>query len=77
LGLSAFTIEKENVKKNMVLLTMASIFICRVCSVGVPIFLCWLCSGCKPLRLKWNEWVFVYFGGLIRGAVCFALAMQI
>jgi len=27
------------------------------------------------LKLKWNEWAFVYFGGLIRGAVCFGLAL--
>lgn len=77
LGLSAFSIEAEYVKTDMVCVTMAAILICRLFSVGVPIFICYLCSGCKPLKLKWNEWVFVYFGGLIRGAVCFGLALTI
>jgi len=75
LGLSAFSIEAEYVKPDMIYVTMGAILICRVFSVGVPIFLCWLCSGCQPLKLKWNEWVFVYFGGLIRGAVCFGLSL--
>lgn len=77
LGLSAFTIKKENVKMDMVYVTLGAVLICRVFSVAVPIFLCWLASGCVPLKLKWNEWIFVYFGGLIRGAVCFGLALTI
>lgn len=77
LGLSAFTIEKENVKMDMVYVTLGSIFICRVFSVGVPLFLCYAFSGFTPLKLKWNEVCFVYFGGLIRGAVCFGLALTI
>ena len=75
LGLSAFSIQRENVKVDFIAWTLGSILLCRIFSVGVPIGLCWLCSGCKPLKLKWNEWVFVYFGGLIRGAICFALAL--
>jgi len=61
----------------MVIVTMCAILICRLFSVGVPVFICWLCSGCKPLKLKWTEWVFVYFGGLIRGAICFGLTLTI
>ena len=54
LGLSAFTIEEQHVKADFILVTLGSIFICRIFSVGIPLFLVWLCSGCKPLRLKWN-----------------------
>jgi len=75
LGLSSFTIKAENVKMDFVYWTMGSILLCRVFSVGVPIFLCFLCSGCKPLKLNRNEWIFVYFGGLIRGAICFGLSL--
>lgn len=51
--------------------------ICRVFSVGVPLFLIYLCRGCKKLSLNWNEWIFIYFGGLIRGAIAFGLSLQI
>jgi hypothetical protein len=75
MGLTAFSIRGEYVEMTMVYLTLASIFICRVFSVGIPVLLVYLCSGCKKLKLKWNEWVFVYFGGLIRGSICFGLSL--
>jgi solute carrier family 9 (sodium/hydrogen exchanger), member 6/7 len=76
MGLSAFSIEMEYVHMNMVYTTLIAIFVCRIFSVGVPIFLVWLSTGMKPLQLKWNEWVFVYCGGLIRGAIAFGLGLQ-
>mmetsp|Transcript_1644 Transcript_1644/g.2906 ORF Transcript_1644/g.2906 Transcript_1644/m.2906 type:complete len:186 (-) Transcript_1644:522-1079(-) len=76
MGLSAFSIDPDYVRTDMVKVTLASIFICRVFSVGVPILLVYLWSGMKPLSLKWNELVFVYFGGLIRGAIAFGLSLQ-
>ena len=77
LGLSAFTIEEQHVKADFILVTLGSIFVCRIFSVGIPLLLVWLCSGCKPLRLKWNQWIFVYLGGMIRGAISFALSTKI
>jgi hypothetical protein len=56
---------------------MAGIFICRLFSVSVPILIIWLFGGCKKLPLKLNQWIFVYFGGLIRGAIAFGLSIQI
>lgn len=76
IGLSSFSIEEEYVRKRFVTTVLISVLICRVFSVGVPLFLVYLCSGCKKLSLKWNEWVFIYFGGLIRGAICFGLSIQ-
>jgi NhaP-type Na+/H+ or K+/H+ antiporter len=76
MGLSAFSIEKEYVKTDMIVVTLVAIFVCRIFSVGVPILVVYLWSGCKPLQLRWNEWLFVYFGGLIRGAIAFGLALQ-
>jgi NhaP-type Na+/H+ or K+/H+ antiporter len=77
LGLSLFTIKEENVKPQFIALTLGSILVCRVFSVGVPLLLVYLCSGCKPLALSWNQWSFVYAGGLIRGAIAFALSTRI
>jgi len=57
--------------------TLAAIFICRVFSVGIPVLLIYLFTGLRPTALKLNEWFFVYFGGLIRGAVAFGLSLQI
>jgi hypothetical protein len=76
MGLSAFSIEQEYVRYDMVYTTLAAIFICRIFSVGVPILCIYLATGMKPLSLRWNEWVFVYFGGLIRGAIAFGLGLQ-
>lgn len=76
MGLSAFSIEQEYVRYDMIYTTIAAIFICRIFSVGVPIGLIYLSTGMKPLSLRWNEWVFVYFGGLIRGAIAFGLGLQ-
>ena len=76
MGLSAFSIEPEYVEMNMVWTTLIAIFVCRIFSVGVPIFLVWCSTGCQPLKLRWNEWVFVYCGGLIRGAIAFGLGLQ-
>jgi NhaP-type Na+/H+ or K+/H+ antiporter len=75
MGLSAFSIDQQYVKQDMVIVTLIAIFVCRIFSVGIPILLVYLWSGCKPLQLKWNEWVFVYFGGLIRGAIAFGLSL--
>lgn len=60
----------------MVVVTLSSIFICRIFSVGLPVLLVYVTNGFKPSKLKWNEWVFVYFGGLIRGAIAFGLSLQ-
>lgn len=76
MGLSAFSIEPEYVEMKMVWTTLIAIFVCRIFSVGVPIFLVWCSTGCQPLKLRWNEWVFVYCGGLIRGAIAFGLGLQ-
>lgn len=75
MGLSAFSIDQQYVKQDMVIVTLIAIFVCRIFSVGIPILLVYLCTGCKPLQLRWNEWVFVYFGGLIRGAIAFGLSL--
>ena len=77
LGLSAFTIEKQYVNHDFILVTLGSIFICRIFSIAIPLLLIWLCSGCKPLSLRWNQWIFVYLGGMIRGAISFALSTKI
>lgn len=58
----------------MIKVTVAAIFICRIFSVGLPVLLVTL-SG-KKSSLKMNEWSFVYFGGLIRGAIAFGLSLQ-
>lgn len=76
MGLSSFSIEAEFVKQDMVMVTLASIFICRIFSVGIPVFLVYVTNGFVPSKLKWNEWAFVYFGGLIRGAIAFGLSLQ-
>lgn len=76
MGMTAFSIEKENLKPDFIKITMISIFVCRLFSVAVPVLLIKLCTGCKPSALSWNQWVFVYFGGLIRGAICFGLSLQ-
>ena len=67
--------EKEFVRQRFVTTVLISVLICRVFSVGIPLFLIYLGRGCKSLSLKPNEWVFVYFGGLIRGAICFGLSL--
>ena len=54
MGLSAFTIELENVKFDFVKVTLASVFICRIFSVSVPILLIYFCTGMKPTALKMN-----------------------
>jgi len=77
IGLTAFSIEKDFVRARFTTAVLVSVLICRVFSVGVPLFLVYLCTGCKKLSLKWNEWVFIYFGGLIRGAIAFGLSLQI
>ena len=77
LGLSLFSIEPEYVNKNFIMVTLASILICRVFTVGVPLLLIYLSTGMKPLALRWNQWVFVYLGGLIRGAIAFALSCKV
>ena len=76
MGLSAFSIEIEHVHLDMVKVTLASIFICRIFSVSVPILLIYFATGMKPTALKMNQWIFVYFGGLIRGAIAFGLSLQ-
>jgi len=73
MGLSSFSIESENVKMDMIKVTVAAIFICRIFSVGLPVLLVTL--GGKKSSLKFNEWLFVYFGGLIRGAIAFGLSL--
>ena len=77
MGLTAFSIEEQFVRKELVMITLTAIFICRVFSVGIPIFLVYITQGCKPLNLTMKEWLFVYFGGLIRGAIAFGLSLQI
>lgn len=75
MGLSAYSIEPEFVRWDMVWTTITAILVCRIFSVGVPILLVYLSTGMKPLSLRWNEWVFVYTGGLIRGAIAFGLGL--
>ena len=77
IGLSAFSIEEEFVRQRFTIAVLVSVLICRIFSVGVPLFLVYLSTGCKKLSLKWNEWIFIYFGGLIRGAIAFGLSLQI
>lgn len=76
IGLSSFSLEEDYVRRRFVTTVLIAVLICRVFSVGVPLFLIYLCRGCKSLSLKWNEWIFIYFGGLIRGAICFGLSIQ-
>lgn len=76
MGLSSFSIEKEFVKQDMVIVTLSAIFICRIFSVGIPVLLVYVTNGFKPSSLKLNQWIFVYFGGLIRGAIAFGLSLQ-
>lgn len=61
----------------MIIVTLIAILVCRIFSVGIPILVIYLWNGCKPLQLWWNEWIFVYLGGLIRGAIAFALSLSI
>lgn len=75
MGLSSFSIEREYVKMDMVCVTLLAIFICRIFSVGVPVLLVYIFSGFKPSSLNMKEWIFVYFGGLIRGAIAFGLSL--
>ena len=60
---------------DMVWVTLASVFVCRIFSVGVPVLTIWLYGGCKKLPLSGSQWIFVYFGGLIRGAIAFGLSI--
>lgn len=75
LGLSSFPIEAQDVKMDMIYCTLAAVAICRIFSIGIPLLIIYLWSGCKPLSLKWNQWLFCYVGGLIRGAIAFGLAL--
>lgn len=78
MGLTSFSIEQENVKTDFIVCTLISIFVCRIFSVGIPVLLVYLSNpGLNPKsKLKWNEWTFAYFGGLIRGAIAFGLSIQ-
>lgn len=77
LGLSLFSIEEQYVNKNFIIVTLSSILICRIFTVCVPLLLIYLSTGMKPLALRWNQWMFVYLGGLIRGAIAFALSCKV
>ena len=75
LGMTAFSMKYEEFDFDFVGLTLGAVFVCRIFSVTVPLLLIYVFGGCKPIALSFRQWLFVYFGGLIRGAICFGLSL--
>lgn len=76
LGISALSIEIKYIKVNFIMIVLAAVVVARTLSVFLPILLIFLCNGCK-MQLKWNQVGLVIVGGIIRGAIAFALSLQI
>ncbi len=79
LGLSALSIESKYVDVSLILVVLLGTILARLISVLIPIFLLktlHYLKGNKDITLKWNETLLIAIGGIIRGAIAFALAIQ-
>ena len=80
LGLSSLTIEAKYVDLSLIMVVLLGTIIARVISVMVPIAmlktLAYIKGGKDHNTLQWNEALLIAIGGIIRGAIAFALAIQ-
>ena len=73
LGFSLFSIEKENFSITFILTLVGITLASRFFSVVVPMLLLRLCRK----KLQYKQQVFIWYAGLIRGAIAYALTYRI
>jgi NhaP-type Na+/H+ or K+/H+ antiporter len=74
LGISAISIEAEYVIPKFIVVVMLATIIARFVSVFIPMYVIYLFNG-KKLRMGWNQVFLISLGGVIRGAIAFALSL--
>ncbi len=73
LGFSLISISSNNYSFSFLFILIVITLIARLLSVAVPLTLLWLCK----YRVQFKTIVFVWYGGLIRGAIAYALTFRI
>lgn len=56
------------------MVTLTAVIIARVVSVFIPIAVILLANG-GTMQLRWNQVGLIMVGGIIRGAIAFALSL--
>ena len=74
LGISALSIDTKFIKVNFIIIVLAAVIVARTLSVFLPMLTIYLAGRCE-MRLKWNQVGLVIVGGIIRGAIAFALSL--
>ena len=76
LGLTLFAVEPSNVNIRFTAYMLGVMLACRAAAVFLPLLLILPFKRCR-IDLRLNEVVLIFFAGVIRGALAFALSTQI
>jgi NhaP-type Na+/H+ or K+/H+ antiporter len=76
LGLCIYGVEKNKISYSFVVLLLLSCIIARAAAVFIPSLFLGLCSRFNT-RLSLRELTLIWFSGIIRGAIAFALSLQV
>lgn len=73
LGFSVVTISSNNYSFSFLFILLVITLIARFFSVAIPMTILWLCK----YKIQWKTSIFVWYGGLIRGAIAYALTFRV
>lgn len=73
LGFSLISISSNNYSFSFLFILLVITLVARLLSVAVSFAVLWLCG----YRVQLKTVVFVWYGGLIRGAIAYALTFRI
>ena len=76
LGLGVFSMDQETFNLTFIILTILGGFVARALAVFIPIGIYAAFKKCK-ISLNLKQLLIIWFSGLIRGAIAFALSQQI
>lgn len=75
LGLSISGIHEDKFSISFSFMVLLGGIVARAVSVFVPLGLVYLCSSCKAPKLSLRSFAIIWYSGIIRGAIAFALSL--